>query len=61
MAATSEQRRAAAVKRLKALPPQERVFRSGVDIDLVHTTHAHLSVSSRGGTSAPRSGLGPLL
>ena len=37
MAATSEQRRAAVVRRLKAEGPQPRpVFRSGVDIDAVH-------------------------
>ena len=36
MAATSEQRCAAVVRRLKATGPQPRVFRSGVDIDAVH-------------------------
>ena len=36
MAATSEQRRVAVVRRLKATGPQPRVFRSGVDIDAVH-------------------------
>lgn len=36
MAATSEQRRAAVVRRLKAEGPQPLVFRSGVDIDAVH-------------------------
>lgn len=37
MATTSEQRRAAVVRRLKAEGPQPRpVFRSGVDIDAVH-------------------------
>lgn len=37
MAATSEQRRAAVVRRLKAEGPQPRpVFRSGVDIDACH-------------------------
>lgn len=36
MAATSEQRRAAVVRRLKALGPQPLVFRSGVDIDACH-------------------------
>lgn len=37
MAATSEQRRAAVVRRLKAMGPQPRpVFRGGVDIDACH-------------------------
>lgn len=52
MAATSEQRRAAVVRRLKALGPQPRpVFRSGVDIDACHFRLGAVTTSA--GTVSP--------
>ncbi len=50
MAATSEQRRAAVVRRLKAEGPQPRpVFRGGVDIDLVHYRLGAVTSTPQGG------------
>lgn len=58
MAATSEQRRAAVVRRLKAEGPQPRpVFRSGVDIDAVHYRLGALT--SNGGTVSASPQLAP--
>lgn len=68
MSATSEQRRAAAVRRIKALGPQPRpVFRSGVDIDAIHyrlgaltSTAGTVSASPQLAPAAPAAPARPL-
>ena len=60
MAATSEQRRAAVVRRLKAEGPQPRpVFRSWVDIDAFHYRLGAVTGAANAGTASCRQMVAP--